>query len=295
MELRQLNTFCIAAKTLNFTRTAEMLNYAQSSVTAQIQALEEEFGAPLFERLGKSLVLTSAGERLLGYAQQIMKLVGEAGEVVPAGDEPAGTLTIGSVESLCTYRLPPLLQAFRKRFPKVQLVLHPGLCAELPRGLAAGRFDAAFCLDKPLQSPHLVTEPLILEELVVVAHPDHPLARKVQVTPQDLGSAEVLLMTESGCSYRMLFEQSIAEAGVRPETVLEFGSVEAIKQCAKAGMGVAVLPKIAVWGELEGGFLSRLPWAIPLGPLTTQLVYHKDKWVSPALRALIDTTRDVLG
>ena len=138
LEIRQLNTFCTAAKTLNFTRTVEMLNYAESSVTMQIQALEDELGVRLFERLGKSLKLTSAGERLLSYSQHILRLVDEAKTAVSAGDEPQGTLTIGSVESLCTYRLPPLLKAFRSRFPKVRLVLHPSMCGDLSKESSKG-------------------------------------------------------------------------------------------------------------------------------------------------------------
>ncbi|HEX6972078.1 MAG TPA: LysR family transcriptional regulator [Limnochordia bacterium] len=295
MDLRQLRTFIHAAGTLNFTRTAEAFNYAQSSVTAQIQALEAELGVQLFERLGKRLKLSSAGERLLEYAQEILRLVDEAKRVVSAGEEPVGVLRIGSVESLCTYRLPPLLQAFRKRFPKVQLVLHPSACAELPRGLTEGRFDAAFCLDRTIRSPHLVSEPLRQEKLVVVAHPGHRLAERTQVAAQDLNSDEALLVTEAGCSYRALFEQAIQAAGVRPQTVLEFGSVEALKQCAMAGMGIALLPTMSVRAELDGGRLVALRWVPELGPLMTQLVYHKDKWLSPALRALIATARETLG
>ena len=294
LELRQLNTFCVAASTLNFTRTAEMLNYAQSSVTMQIQALEEELGVRLFERLGKSLKLTSAGERLLGYSQHILRLVDEATTAVSAGDEPQGTLTIGSAESLCTYRLPPLLRTFRERYPKVKLVLHPSTCEELSKGVLDGRYDAAFTLDQPIRSPLLFAETLLEEELIVLAHPDHPLTRKNLVTPLDLAGGEVLLMTEAGCSYRSLFEQSIHEDGVRPESLLEFGSVEALKQCTMAGMGITILPRMAVQAELESGRLAPLPWAKPVGPLPTQLIYHRDKWMSPALRGLIEIAREVL-
>jgi len=272
MELRQLKTFCLAAETLNFSRTAEMLNYAQSSVTMQIQALEEELGVMLFERLGKVLKLTSEGERFLRYSKEILRLAEEARETVATGDRPAGTLTIGSVESLCTYRLPPLLRVFRERFPDVRLVLHPSACADLTRGVQEGRFDAAFCLDRPVHAPQLAAETLLYEELILLSHPDHPLSRKTNVTPYDLADGEVLLLTEAGCSYRGLFEQTLLAAEVRPDTVLEFGSVEAIKQCAMAGMGITVLPRVAVQAELAAGRLAPLAWSAPLVPLPVQLV-----------------------
>ena len=109
MELKPLQTFKILADELNFTRTAERLNYAQSSVTAQIQGLEQELGVPLFERLGRRIRLTEAGTRLLRYADEILRLTDEALLAVPGQGEPSGTLTIGAVESLCTYRLAPIL------------------------------------------------------------------------------------------------------------------------------------------------------------------------------------------
>jgi len=294
MELRQLKTFCVAAKTLNFTRAAEILNYAQSSVTMQIQSLEEELGVRLFERLGKSLILTAAGERLLSYAHEVLKLVDEAKAAVAPGDEPQGTLVIGSVESLCTYRLPPLLREFRERYPKVQMILRPAFCDDLSRGVAEGQYDAAFTLDQTIRYPQIVSEALSEEDLLVLARPGHPLASKERVTPLDLASGEVLLLTEAGCAYRGLFEQSLYEEGVRPEATLEFGSIEAIKQCTVAGMGITVLPRMAVQSELDAGKLVALRWSKPIGPLPIQLMYHRDKWVSPALRALIELARNIL-
>lgn len=295
MEIRQLNTFCLAAKTLNFTRTAETLNYAQSSVTAQIQSLEAELGVRLFERLGKTLRLTREGERFFEYARQITRLVEEARSALETSQDVRGRLTIGSVESLCTYRLPPLLQVFRERYPNVDIILQPDMCRNLRRGLVEGRFDAAFLLDKPVQTPGIVAESLVEEELLVLAHADSPHALKSRISPKDLGEDQVLLVTEAGCSYRALFERSLDRAGVRPQTELEFGSVEALKQCAILGMGVTVLPKMAVNVELRSGRLVPLRWSEPLGPLVTQIALHKDKWITPTLEALMATAREVFA
>ncbi len=295
MELRQLNTFCVAAATLNFTRTAERLNYAQSSVTAQIQSLETELGVRLFDRLGKRLRLTEEGERFQSYARQILRLADEARVALDPTQELRGRLTIGSVESLCTYRLPPLLHVFRERYPNVELILQPDMCRNLRRGLAEGEYDAAFILDKPIHSARLVAEPLVEEELLVLAHPDSPYAACVLLSPHDLGEEQVLLVTEAGCSYRALFERSIHRAGISPRTILEFGSVEALKQCAMLGMGITFLPKMAVAAELNTGRLVPIPWSERLGPMVTQIALHKEKWISPVLTALIDTAREVLG
>src|SRR4051794_25715284 len=116
MDLRQLKTFRAVADSLSFTRAADALDYAQSSVTAQIRALEDELGVRLFDRLGRRVALTEAGLRLLAYADKMLDLADEAAHAIAEGDEPSGQLIIAAPETLSTYRLPPLLKQFRLRF-----------------------------------------------------------------------------------------------------------------------------------------------------------------------------------
>jgi DNA-binding transcriptional LysR family regulator len=293
MELRQLQTFRTVARTLSFTRAAEALDYAQSSVTAQVQALEDDLGVPLFERLGRRVALTEAGARLLVYADRLLGLAEEARQAVPGGVEPQGTVVIGAPESLCTYRLPPVLQQFGARFPKVQLIFQPGRCADTRRALADGLLDLGFLLEEPVQPPQLVVEPLIRERLVLLAPAGHRLTALAQVGPADL-QGEPLLVTEAGCSYREFFERALSAANAVPATTLEFSSVEAIKQCVMAGMGLTILPEVAVAAEVAQGRLVILPWAGPTYNLVTQLAWHKDKWLSPALQAFLEITRAAL-
>src|SRR5437667_9141173 len=120
MELRQLTTFRMVATTLSFSRAAQILNYVQSSVTTQIQVLEEELGVRLFDRLGKRVALTDAGKRFLPYAEKILSLSEEARQAVADEEVPTGSLTISASETLCTYRLPALLRQFHDRFPQVK-------------------------------------------------------------------------------------------------------------------------------------------------------------------------------
>lgn len=294
MELRQLATFRVVARTLSFTRAAEALDYAQSSVTAQVQALEEDFGVHLFERLGKRIALTEAGERLLTYADKLLGLADEARAVVPAGDEPRGKLVIGAPESLCAYRLPPVLSQMRARFPHVQLVFRPYTCSETRRAILDGLLDVGLLLEEPLRAPGLIIEPLVDEPLCILTYPDHPLARQARVEASAL-AGEPILVTEAGCSYRVLLERILADAGARMETTIEFGSVEAIKQCVMAGMGLTILPQVAVAAELEQGRLVPVPLRGHDLCIATQLAWHKDKWLSPSLRAFLGLTREVLG
>lgn len=293
MELRQLQTFRVVAACLSFTRAAEQLNYAQSSVTAQVRALEQDLGVPLFERLGKRVVLTEAGERLVRYADQLLKLAQEARAQVVMSEEPTGTLLIGAPESLCAYRLPPVLQAFRTRCPQVTVVFKPGCCSATRRAVAEGTLDLAFTLDELLPTPGLVTEDLVDESIWLVTSPDHPLASEGAIGPERLAT-ETMLYTEADCSYRNLFERQLAAAHVHPAGFMEFASIEAIKQCALAGLGVAVLPAMTVQGDIRQGRLCQIPWRPGPLAMVTQMIWHKDKWLSPALMSLITVVRTVV-
>ena len=294
MDLRQLTTFTAVANERSFTRAALALNYAQSSVTAQIQALEEELGVPLFDRLGRRVALTDAGRRLQTYAGRMLALAEETRSAVAENAAPSGQIAIAVVESLCTYRLPPLLRAYRQRYPQVQLLVHTLPLDEPWRGLLDGTADAALALGEMTIPPSLAIMSLPREPLVVIAPPEHPLAESPCVGPADLENEPVLL-TEGACGYRSLFERSLAGAGVHPASTLEFTSVEAIKQCVMAGLGIAVLPEMAVHEELAHGRLVALRWSEPDFAVESYFVWHKDKWQSPALRAFSLMVHEILG
>lgn len=292
MEFKQLHTFKVLTEELNFTRTAERLNYAQSSVTAQIQTLEQEFGVQLFERLGKRIRMTEAGEHLLLYADRMLSLAEEAHLAVPGNGEPNGTLTIGAVESLCTYRLAPVLMDFRARHPNVELVFKTGICANLRKLVLHGELDLAFTLEEAGHDEGLVFDVLMREPMLVLARSEHPLASVDNVRPTDL-EGETILVTEPGCSYRTMFETALAAEGLRNQKV-EFASVEAIKQCVMAGLGMTLLPEMAVKGEVQNGSLVPIAWEGAEFPVVTQMCWHKNKWMSPALMAFIEVTKKAL-
>ena len=294
MEHRQLRIFRTVARTLNFTRAAFELGYVQSNVTAQVKALEKELGVPLFDRLGRGVVLTDAGRVLLRYAERLLDLEEEAREAVAGGGEPEGTLTVGAAPSLSAYRLPRLLRLFGGRFPRVRLSFRPTPHAELEGRVADGSLDVAFLLERPVRSAGLVAEALAEEPLLVLAPPGHPLAGSARVGPADLVGAQILL-TEPGCNYRLMFERELAEAGATPAATLEFDGVEAVKQCVAAGMGFAMLPAVTVEAELERGELAALRWAGAVPTIPAQMVRHKDKWVSPALAAFFETSREAFS
>lgn len=292
MELRSLATFRVLAQTLNFTQTAEQLGYVQSSITAQIQGLEAELGVPLFNRLGRRVSLTEAGQRLLIYAEKMLTLADEATNAVVGSEEISGTITIGTPETICTYRLPPVLRLFRQHYRQVRLIFKLLSPTHLPYVLTDSVIDLAFTLDIPLNLHRLQVETLIEESICLLVDPTHPLAHCEIVTP-DMIQDEMLLLTERGCGYRSAFERLLADSGIRMITNMEFSSVEAIKQCAMVGLGIAVLPRVAVEKQLASGELCTLNWSRPF-QVYTHLIWHKEKWISPALEAFLNTSRAVL-
>lgn len=286
LDLRELRTFRAVATEKSFTRAANALNYAQSSVTAQIQSLEGEVGVPLFDRLGRQIELTVAGRQLLVYAEKLLDLADEAQRTVASDGKPTGTLTVLAPETLLAYRLPELFKRFQSRFPAVQLSLSAVESCEVG-GSIEPSVDIAFSLDVPWREPNLVVQRLRIEPIVLVVATEHALAGKKRLKAEAIG-AEQVLVNERVCSYRGLFERTLRAEGVNVTRSLEFLSVEAIKQCALASMGIAVLPEVVVQRELKQGTLVALDWPRKPMAVYTQVYRHRDKWMSPVMEAFWD-------
>jgi DNA-binding transcriptional LysR family regulator len=308
VELRQVETFRAVAEELSFSRAAAKLGYVQSSVSAQVSALERELGVPLFDRLGRRIALTDVGEVMFAYSGRLLDLAEQTrAAVVDAGvgsGEVTGSLTVSAPETLLTYRLPKLLALFHERHPKVRLSVRPSAIGRLVgsarKAVEEGAVDVAFVLDEPLNErmrpTDLAVETLVAEEVTVIAPASHALASAPAVLPQDLRGETVLLpeAPESGCAYRGQFERQLGSAGVVPPETMEFQSIEAVKQCVAAGMGVSVLPSVAVSTELKASTLTALQWGEPF-EVFTQMSWHEDRWKSPALRAFLEAAREVFA
>ncbi|MFF9347880.1 LysR family transcriptional regulator [Streptomyces sp. NPDC014734] len=287
MDLRQLTTFHRVATLLSFTRAATELHYAQSSVTAQVKSLEVSLGVELFERLHGKILLTPAGERLLPYAERILSLVDEARERTTGWAEPSGVLTVGTVESLTSYRMPPVLEFFHHRYPQLQIALRPSPSAQTCEALRRGTLDMGFFMEARTTHVGVRAEVLGAERLVAVAAAGHPLSGVPDVTAEDLRSVPVLA-PEAGCSYQELLATELrAEEPGTPW--LEFGTIESIKRGVAAGLGVSVLPEIAVADSVTAGTLAVLDWEPPF-EVYTQIAWRHGKQVTREMRAFIDQT-----
>lgn len=291
VEIKLLNTFLAVAENNGFSRAAEKTGFVQSSVSSQIRLLEEELGVRLFERLGRKIHLTAEGERLLPYAKKIADLEREAKEALSNSDEPGGTLRIGASETLCISYLPAVLKEYRERYPGVELILRLGKATELCSWAAENEIDIAFVIDRLVVSETLSVEVLFDEPVLLLASPENEINEKIPVSPRDLENTDMIL-TDSG-SYRMVLEEILAEENVKPASVIESGSIEAIKKLAVSGLGITHLPRAVVLEELESGQLIDLEWNGPDFRIKSQIVRHKHKWLSPALQAMIEMARDI--
>lgn len=285
MEVRQLQIFRALAEELNFTRTAERVHTVQSNVTAQIKALEEELGVPLFDRLGRRVTLTDAGRRFQPFAEQALAAM-EQGERAIC-NEPSGPLRISAPESILTYRLPIVLRNFRRKFPHVEISFRSHIETTLAIELETGKLDLVINMcDHPANPAHK-SLPFHTERIFLLAEPHHPLAKRRTIKPSDLAGQQ-LLLTEAGCGYRAKLDKVLAMQNIRPGHITEFSSVEAIKQCVCAGMGLALLPAIVVARELRQNQFKALHWTGPSLDIGTHVLWHKDKWVSPAMTAFLE-------
>ncbi len=205
-----------------------------------------------------------------------------------ANPDALPTLTIGATESQCTYRLPPILAKYKSKFPQGKLVVKPANFAEdIKENLENGRIDLGFIMGKVQTRSMLTVEPLVNEEIWLLAHPTNPLVNRDPILARDL-EQETMLLTAKGCSYRMLLENALSQAGIFPENIVEFVTVEAIKQCALTDLGLAYLPAVAVQSEVKKALLKRVDWPYAPTSVPTFIAWNKDKELTPNIRYFIE-------
>ena len=290
MELKHLNTFLVLSKIKNFTKTAEYLNYAQSSVTTQIQQLEKELNVRLFERIGKSVALTLEGEKLVPYATKMISLSSDIEKMYANSDNP-GRIVIGASESISIYRLPEIIKVYKRNHPDVDIFLMLLDSSDFIPLLTDNTIDIAFTMDHPITDKSTTSLLKIDESICVLSTPEHPLALKKIVSIQDFADIPMIL-TGHGCCYRNMFEKDLSMFNISPKIVLETGSIHVIKQTAMSGLGICILPELAVQKELGNRSLVRLAYNTNYN-IVSQLICHKDKWISPNLCDFITVVKQM--
>jgi DNA-binding transcriptional LysR family regulator len=288
MDLKHLQTFITLSEIRNFTKTAEYLNYAQSNVTTQIQQLEKELDVRLFERIGKSVTLTSAGHELIPYAKKMLNLSRDLKENFSSKDN--GRIVIGASESVCIYRLPDIIKSFQIKYPTVEIFLYVLDTSDFVSLLSDNTIDIAYVLDTPISHSSIETALKINETICAFSAPEQPLAKKSNVSISDFANQR-LILTGKDCCYRKMFERDLSEFSITPKIVLETSSLQVIKQAVLSGLGICVLPQLAVQKELDKKELVKINYDTDY-KIESQLIYHKDKWISQNLSNFIKLAKE---
>lgn len=287
MELRNLITFSKIASFSSYSKAAENLGYAQSTITTQMQLLEEELGVKLIERTGRKIKLTNSGETFLKYANEIIDLINKSKEVIRSESIPQGTLKIGVIESLCTIRLPKILEVYHERYPNVNIELKVGICSELRKMLKMNIVDVIFILDRKIEDEQFISYMSEYEPMAILCSSSNKLSEKNLITLEDIQN-EALILTEKGCSYRKDFEEILQKKSIKTNLVLESGSIEAIKGFVKSNIGITLLPKMTVEKEIKNKELVELNVEECDFNMYTQLLYNKKKYITSAMKTFLD-------
>lgn len=285
MKITELKSFLEIASRKSFSRAAHNLNYAHSSITAQIKSLEQSVGADLFIRDRKGVILTEAGKRFHKYARQIVDLSRDGSEAVKQTPEISGNLTIGAVETISTYRLPDLLYKIQKTAPDIHISFKIMSDRELYESIKMGTLDVAFLVEQDLTVANAQVVKISDEPVSLYALPDHPLAGKVVETAELADYHHLLWSME--CCYSTVFQKRLQKAGIHSFSHMEFINTETIKQCALSGLGIATLTDITVEKEISEGSLIKLNWDIG-EVFHSFMLWNKYRADYPALKYFIE-------
>ena len=244
MELRHIRSFIAVADSGHLTRAADELHVSQPALSQQIRQLEEELGTPLFDRIGRGIRLTAAGEVFRSHARRIFDEVGQAQKSI--GELEAldrGSLTVGAVQTVNAYLIPTLVSTFSKSHPRVAVRVEEGSADDIERGVIDGRLTLGFTFVPPRQTG-LGVEKLFDEELVLVTARKHRLARRTKIAVSMLADESLILLPETFCT-RRLIEHTFSSARVRPRIAIEMNSIEGILRTVRSSGGATIVPQLA--------------------------------------------------
>jgi LysR family transcriptional activator of glutamate synthase operon len=284
MDLRHLTYFVAVAERLHFSRAAEDLGIPQPAISQQIKALERELNVQLFDRTGKRVSLTDAGRALLPHARQILAAVAAAeNEIRERSSLARGTASLGAPPTVSVHLLPNQLTEFKRRYPGLEVTLREAGTEILLKWVEEGQLDLAI-VSADLLPPVVESTPFLEEEYLLIVSSQHPLSQAARKTVRlaDL-SAESFILFPEGYRLRELTLSACRRAGFEPKVALDGGAMQSTLEFVAAGLGVALVPKLAL-----GDSKNIHPLRISDQTLRRSLglVWRKGHYLSPAARAL---------
>lgn len=297
MTLDQLRTFQTVAAAKSFRRAGELLHITQPAISKQIQALEADLDQKLFER-GRSAHLTLAGTTLLKHVAHLSRIIMAAKEeIADLRELRTGHLSIGAAHSIATYVLPTLIEAYRARYPKVNLSIEAGWSVEIASRVVTYDLDLGLLVlvsPKLEGFPKLSFVPLTTTDLVFVVSPNDPLTKRKRITWDELKEAPWILNQE-GCVYRRYIETRLKERGQGMKVEVEVIGLELQKRLTQLGLGVSLLPKSFVTTEIRQGTLRTLHVVGTNLQAYSCLVFRNDKHIHGPMRAFMKLLPETYG
>lgn len=287
MELKYLNTFMTIIEEGSFVKAAEKLGYTQSTITFQIGQLEQEFSVQLFEKIGRRMVLTKAGEQIMPYITEVLNSVRKMKYFEKDLSSCEGDLTVGVAETQLCFSLPDKLKRFHQAAPNARLFLKSMNCYDIRDALMSGSLDVGiFYNDVGGYGSNLIVQEMESSEIVVVASPSTQRRFPDLITP-DQKLAATYLINEQDCIFRQKFEQYLNEKSITLDHTIELWSIPTIINLVKNDVGISSLPRFTVQEELSLGGLVEIPTDMKDPQITAVCAYHKNKWVSPLMDLFI--------
>jgi DNA-binding transcriptional LysR family regulator len=258
LDSRQLRAFVVLARTGSFTRTGQELSLSQSAISHSMRSLEGEVGCRLLDKIGKTIVLTQAGEQMLVHAEKVLREMAAARiELGRLGKWGSSRLRVGASATACCYLLPAVLREFKESFPRCTISISPGDTPQSIEALREHEIDLAIALE-PMRSESIDFRPLFTDELMFVVDPLHPWAKAGKVVRREIGRQHYILYGKGSYTFRLVAEYFRTEEIVL-NSLIDLGSMDAIKELVKLGLGVSVLAPWTARKELEEGSLVGLP------------------------------------
>ena len=293
MELDQVTAFLEVARQRSFSRAAEKLYRTQPAISAQIRALEQELGQKLFDRSGRKIFLTPAGDVLYEYGEKLVALHRETLQrVKEVQDAVAGKLVVGANEATCLYVLPQVFAGFKRKYPQVGISIYRNFSHKILQKMAEHQVDIGI-VTLPVTQNNLKVMPIFEDELQVVVPAKHPMAKRAAVKIEDL-VPEPLIFPKGGHT-RELLDKIFRKYQHQLHISMELASVESIKKFVGAGLGISLLSRTYAEMETKSGILKLIPLQGMQLVRRLGLVYRTDHYLSRAVQAFADVAASVHG
>ncbi|MFC3692530.1 LysR family transcriptional regulator [Chenggangzhangella methanolivorans] len=291
MTLEQLRIFVAVAEREHVTKAAQDLNLTQSAVSAAVSTLEARYATKLFDRVGRSIVLTEAGRMFLGEARSVLARASTAEQALTdLSGLKRGRLALAASQTVAGYWLSPLIHDFRRAYPGVEVSLQIANTDDAAALIRNGEADVGI-VEGEIDDPLLASETVAEDDMVLVVAPGHPWIGSAPSSGEDLIASEWTLR-EPGSGTRAIFEAAIETAGVSMEKfdVMVLASNEAVRSAVEAGAGATVLSRLVAKFSIATGALVVVPFQLPTRRFLS--LRHRERHVTKATQAFLDMLQD---